>query len=173
MARTARWCGQIVRGRHLLIAAVLAGPFMSGCAFLRALDFGGDPGQAFEFHWGWDRGIQSGSGKPGQIDPGGVYTPEDPAAEALFSFPAIHGGIALEVKPEPRMTPTVGIEIFRIKVPWARWWIVQAGAGSQLAEIYIGKRVVALIDVTVGPWVGWDFEGRRRAWGIAATMVKF
>jgi len=107
------------------------------------------------------------------VDRGGVYTPEDPAAEALFSFPAIHGGFAAEIKPQPRMTPTVGMEILRFKVPWARWWILQAGAGSQLAEIYLGKRLVALVDVTVGPWIGWDFDEHRKAWGIAVTMVKF
>ena len=170
MARTARRCTKGIR-RALFVIGIA--PILSGFAFFRALDFGGDPGAPFEFRWGWDRGIEQGSGKPGTVDERGVYRPEDPAAEALFSFPSIHGGIAAEVKPEPRMTPTVGVEILRFKVPWARWWILQAGAGSQLAEVYLGKRIVALIDVTVGPWIGWDFEERERAWGLAATMVRF
>lgn len=152
------------------VSFALAG---GGCSFLRALDFGGDPGKPFEFRFGWERGIEHGSGKPGTVDPSGVYTPEDPAAEGVFSFPAIHAGVALEIQPESRMTPTIGFEIFRFKVPWARWWIVQAQAGSQLAELYLGKRLVALVDVTLGPWIGWDFEEDAYSWGAAVTMVKF
>jgi hypothetical protein len=162
-------------GSRPLVALALALALASGggCSFLRALDFGGDPGKSFEFRFGWERGIEHGTGKPGTVDPHGVYTPEDPAAEAVFSFPAIHAGFAFEVQPESRLTPTIGFEIFRFKVPWARWWIVQAQAGSQLAEVYLGKRIVALVDVTAGPWMGWDFEERAPAWGAAVTMVRF
>lgn len=171
MARTAL-AGGFWR-RALALVALALSPASGGCAFFRALDFGGDPGKPFEFRWGWERGIERGSGKPGEVDPHGVYTPEDPAAEAVFSFPAIHAGFALEVQPKSRITPTVGMELFRFKVPWARWWIVQGQAGSQLAEIYLGKRLVSIVDVTVGPWVGWDFEEDALSWGAACTMVKF
>lgn len=155
------------------MAAALAAVVCQGCSLLRALDFGGDPGKAFEFRWGWERGIEVGKGKPGTVDGGGVYKPETPEVEAILAFPDIHAGMMGVVRPKGRFTPTVNVEILEFKVPYARWFSLQVGAGNQLAEVYLGKRLVSVFEITVGPWIGWDFEENADAWGIGGTLIRF
>jgi hypothetical protein len=140
---------------------------------LRALDFGGDDKKPFEFRLGWERGIEVGQGKPGTVDANGVYKPETPEAEAILQFPDIHAGIVAEIQPDPRMTPTVAVELCDFKLWKARWFSVHVGAGSQLAYAFLGKRLVSVFEVHIGPWVGWDFDEHDWAWGIGGSLIKF
>lgn len=145
----------------------------AGCSWL---DYQGDPDKAFEFRFGWERvsSVKS-SAKPGQVDPNGVYEPETSGAEALLYFPTVSAGLNVEVRPEGRVTPTVGLEAFRFKVPvpYFRWWTLQVQGGANLADVYLGKLVVPVVDVTVGPWIGWDFDVDDVAWGLGGTIFKF
>lgn len=154
----------------------------SGCSLMKALDFGGDDKVAWEFHWGWEHGIHDSTAKPGGVDENGVYQPETPEVAAILGFPNIHAGIAAEIRPESRMTPTVQVEAFRWKAPGVRWMVVQIGAGNQIVDLYLGKRLVSVFEVSAGPWVGWDFdESHRRgpnfasklAYGVMLTLIKF
>lgn len=151
---------------------------------MAALDFGGDPQSSWEIHGGWDHGVHAAAaGTPqGQADKNGVYQPETPEAQAALGFPNISAGVAGEVKPKGNITPTVQVEAFRFKVPELRWWEVQVGAGDNMAEIYLGKRLVSVFEITAGPWAGWDFtnshlEGpnflRKVAYGVMFTLIKF
>lgn len=146
---------------------------LSGCNVMRALDFGGDPAKAWDFRFGWDKGIEKSKAKPGGIDEHGVYQPETPEVDAILSFPDIHAGMMGVVQPAGRFTPTVQVEILEFKVPYARWFSLQAGAGNQLVDLYLGKRLVSVFEITVGPWIGWDFEEDAKAWGIGGTLIKF
>lgn len=151
----------------------LASCLMSGCALTRALDFGGDPKKAWDFRWGWEKGIETSKAKPGGVDENGVYQPETPAVDAILGFPDIHAGMMVVAQPAGRFTPTVQVEILEFKVPYARWFSLQAGAGNQLVDLYLGKRLVSVFEITVGPWVGWDFEEDAKAWGVGGTLIKF
>ena len=160
--------------RFVLIGVMAA--CLSGCAFMKALDYDGNPKKSFEFRFGWDHGIESSKAEPGKVDGAGVYQPEDGGgAEAILSFPGISTGLAWEARPKSRVTPTVGMEMFRVKtpIPFARWWVFEAGGGAQLAEVYAGKLFVPVVDVTAGPWVGWDFNERKWAFGGQITIFKF
>lgn len=162
------------RGRASALAAcALAFLLCQGCSVLKALDFGGDDQKAFEFRWGWEKGIETSKAKPGKVDEHGVYQPETPEVEAILGFPNVHAGLAWEIQPEPRMTPTVAIELCRAKFPYVRWFELQVGAGAQLAEVSLTKRLVSVFEITAGPWIGWDFEERRPAWGACFTIIKF
>lgn len=157
----------------MTFAAWLVSASLGGCSLLRALDFGGVDEKPFEFRFGWQRGIEEGKGKPGTVDERGVYKPEDPAVEAILSFPDIHASMVFVVQPESRFSPGVAVELFEVKVPWARWFTFQAGGGNQLAYVYAGKRLVSVFEISVGPWFGRDFEEDAWAWGIAGTIIKF
>lgn len=152
-----------------MAAAVL----LSGCSILRALDFGGDSKKPFEFRFGWQHGIEQSKAKPGQVDKDGVYQPETPEVDAILGFPDIHAGIMGEVQPKGRFTPTVQVELCEFKVPVLRWFSVQLGAGYQLAEAYIGKRLISVFEVTGGFWIGRDFEEDDWAWGFGGTLIRF
>lgn len=154
----------------------------SGCSLMAALDFGGDDKVAWEFHPGWEHGVHESKAKPGHVDENGVYQPETPEVEAILGFPNIHAGVAGEIYPKGQITPTVQLEAFRVKVPVLRWWEVQVGAGANMVDLYLGKRLVSVFEITAGPWVGWDFaESHKRgpnaldklAWGLQFTVIKF
>lgn len=154
---------------------MVLGFMLGGCSFLKALDYDGNEKLAFEFRFGWEHGIEASKAKPGGVDENGVYQPEASGVDAVLSFPGVSTGILWEASPDPRMTPVVALEAFRFKtpVPFLRWWTVQVGGGAQIAEVYVGKLVVPVVDITVGPWFGWDFEERKKAWGLGATIFKF
>jgi len=154
----------------LLAIAVL---MLGGCSVLRALDFGGTDEKLFEFRFGWEKGIERSEAEPGGIDEHGVYQPETSEVEAILGFPDIHAGLMGVVQPEGRITPTVQVELFEFKLPWLRWFSVQAGAGAQLAELYLGKRLISVFEVTFGPWLGWDFEEDAIGWGVGGTLIRF
>lgn len=157
------------------ILAVMGAALLGGCSIMRALDYDGNPKKSFEIRAGWDHGIETSKAKPGEVDKDGVYQPETEGVDAILSFPGISTGLAWEARPDSRVTPTVGMEIFRVKtpIPYARWWVFQVGGGAQLAEVYAGKLLVPVVDVTVGPWVGWDFNERKWAVGAQITIFKF
>jgi hypothetical protein len=155
------------------ISMVIVPFLLTGCSVLRVLDFGGDDKKPFEFRLGWDKGVEHSTAKPGQTDDQGVYQPETPEVEAVLNMPNINAGMAAEIQPQPRITPTVSVEAFSFKVPYARWFSVQAGAGDQLVNVYIGKRIVSVFEITVGPWVGWDTEKDDWAFGIGGTIIRF
>jgi len=154
-----------------ILAVVSVMVVMNGC-FFKYLDFGGVDEKPFEFRWGWER-FEKGTGKPGTVDENGVFNPETPQADALLNFPDVHAGLLLEIRPESRLTPTVAIEVFEVKVPFLRWWSFQVGGGQQLVYFYAGKRLLSVVEVTIGPWYGWDFEERDWAWGVGGTLIKF
>lgn len=168
-----RKVGRGARARALVCLLLL--PFLAGCSVLAALDFGGDPGKAFEFRFGWEHGTyQAAPGTPpGGFDKNGVYKPETPEADAALTFPNLHTGVAAEITPRPRVTPLIGITAFEFKVPYARWFSVQAQAGDEFAEVYVGKRLVSVWEITAGPWFGRDLGEHRWALGAAMTLIKF
>jgi hypothetical protein len=156
-----------------MTALALVFPLITGCGLLRALDFGGSDDKPFEFRLGWEHGIETGKGKPGTVDDSGVYKPETPEAETLLSFPDVHAGLMAEMRPEPRMTPTVAVELCDFKVPYARWFSVHVGAGSQLVYGFLGKRLVSVFEIHIGPWAGWDLDEHAWAFGVGGALIKF
>ena len=145
---------------------------MNGCTLFRALDFGGDD-RSWSFRWGWEKGVEVSKASPGEVDDEGVYQPESPEVGAILGFPDVHAVLMAELQPDPRITPTVAGELCEFKVPYARWFSVQVGAGNQLVYGYIGKRLVSVFEITVGPWLGWDFEEHAPAWGFGGTLIRF
>lgn len=158
--------------KHLMLVLALV-PFVLGCSVMRALDFGGDPGKPFEFRFGWQHGIENASGIPGTTNPAGTYVPETPEVDAILGFPNVYAGMNVVIRPDARLTPTIGVEACSFKVPYLRWFSVQAQGGANLADIYVGKRLVSILEISVGPWIGWDFDNRKVAYGVGGAIIKF
>lgn len=150
-------------------------PFLVGCQFLSVLDFGGVESEPFEVRAGWDHRIhQAKPGtKPGEVDKDGVYKPEVKEAEALLAFPNVHSGILLEVRPESRITPVVQLELLSAKAPYVGWWEIQVGAGANVAQVYLGKRLLSVLEITVGPCFLRDIDEHAWGWGGIATIIRF
>jgi hypothetical protein len=154
---------------------IFALPFVVGCKFLSALDFGGVEKEPFEIRAGWDHGIhQAAAGTPaGQTDPKGVYQTETPKADALLAFPNVHAGILGEIQPKERLTPVINLEVLSMKAPYVGWWEIQVGAGADVVDVYLGKRLLSVWEITVGPCYLRDIPEHRWGFGGVGTMIKF
>jgi len=146
---------------------------LSGCAAAGKLDFGGDDKKPFELRWAWEKGVEQSKAEPGKVDADGVYQPETPEATAALQFPDIHAGMNVEIRPEVKLTPTVGVEILEFKVPYLRWFNVQAQAGNQLIDVYCGKKLLSVYEITAGAWFGYDMDEHDTCWGVGGTLIKF
>lgn len=154
--------------RKILPAAFL---FAAGCSYL---DFGGNDEKDFELRFFWDRAPSIGEEDPDNpgFDKDGNKIPS-PEIYATYYFPDVTAGIHATIKPEPRFTPTVGVELFEAKLWKARWFSAQVFAGDQLVGFGFNKRLTSMFEVTVGPFVGRDFEEDEWAWGVGGTVLKF
>jgi hypothetical protein len=148
-------------------------PFLCGCSILRVLDFGGDDKKPFEFRFGWEKGVDVSIASPGKTDCNGVYQPEVPEVDAALSFPDVSAGMMVEIQPHARITPVVNVDAFDVKLPYLRWFSFQGGMGYQLAEAYVGKRIISVLELTAGGWFGYDFNEHAWAWGLGGTIIKF
>jgi hypothetical protein len=159
-----------------LMPFVLAlAPFLSGCKALSYLDFGGVEKEPFELRMGWQHGIHEAKDgtKPGQTDDTGVYKPETPQAEALLAFPNVHAGILGEIQPKARLTPVVNLEVLSAKAPLVGWWEIQVGAGANVVDFYLGKRLLSVWEITVGPCYLRDVQEHAFGWGGIGTVIRF
>lgn len=150
---------------------LLALPLLCGCGIL---DFGGDDSKSFEFRPFWSNGPSVGDEdpeNPGFDKDGNKIVSKE--VLATYTFPDIHAGLHAVVAKEPRITPTVAVELFEVKVPYARWFSAQVSGGDQLVDFYLGKRLTSIFEVTVGPFAGWDFETHDWTWGVGGTVLKF
>jgi hypothetical protein len=152
---------------------VLLLPLLCSCGIL---DFGGDAGKDWEFIAFWDQGPSIGEEDPENPgydkDGNKIVSPE---VVATYTFPDIHAGYAwLDGKDEdPIMTPTINLELAEFKVPYLRWFNIQAGAGAGEAHIYVGKRFTSIIEITAGPLMGYRFDENEWVFGIQGTLIKW
>ncbi len=154
---------------------VLLSPFLVGCKALSYLDFGGVDKEPFEIRMGWEHGIhQAAEGTPpGKTDDNGVYKPETKEAEALLAFPNVHAGILGEIRPKSHLTPVINLEVLSFKAPYVGWWEIQVGAGANVVDFYLGKRLLSVWEITVGPCFLRDVDEHAWGWGGVGTMIKF
>lgn len=133
------------------------------------LDFGGDDSKWIEWRWGWanDRpAAQPDSEKPPFEVP--------PEVVATYAFPDVHAGLNFVLGSEDfRLTPVVGIELAEFKLPLVRWFSVQAQAGYQLVDVYVGKRFTSIVEITAGVFWGYDFDDHDTTYGIGISITKF
>lgn len=158
--------------RHRLVG-LLALAFLptSACRFL---DFGGDDGKVVELRFFWDRAPAIGAEDP--ENPG--FDKEGnkiPSAEvyATYYMPDVCSGLNVLVQPDARITPVVGVELLEFKLPYVRWFSTQVQVGNQLVDVYVGKRLTSIFEVTIGGFVGRDFEEDAWTWGIGGTLLRF
>lgn len=156
-----------------LTALLLLSPLLSACASF-PLDFGGDDSKDFEVRFFWNQGPQIGEEDPENpgFDKDGNLIP-DPEVLAVYAFPDVHAGYAWLSGDDPKLTPTINVEIMEFKVPFFRWFVVAPGAGSNEAHLYVGKRLTSIYEITFGVLLGRRFDEDDWVWGIQGTLLKF
>jgi len=164
--------------RKLLLILAMA-PLFGGCG---TLDFGGIDEKPFEFRLGWDKGIQP-IGQEDPNNPGydmdGNLIPSD-EVKATYAFPDVSAGMAYVFSEDnARATPTLGVEMFEVKVPYLRWLKCDVGAGHNYPYVYLGKRITSVYEISAGVMFGYDLSdndsGDDEAWTVGGqiTLIKF
>lgn len=145
-----------------------------GCSGM-ALDFGGDDTKPFEFDWGWERGVTPAGPEnpatPGFDKDGNKIVPKE--VSNTYTFPAVSAGVDAEVYPKGNLTPSIGLTAFEFKLPYARWFSVQPHVGADLVDIYVGKRLTSIYEITIGPWFGRNYKDHEWCGGLGLTLIKF
>lgn len=152
----------------------LAPILLLSIASCKYLDLGWDDKSNWELKAFWDKGPSIGEEDPANkgYDKDGNKIPS-PEVLATYSFPDIHAGLAVEVTPKVKITPTMGVNLVDFKVPYLRWFEIQAQGGANMVDVYLGKRLTSIFEITVGPWFGYDFVSHGRAAGVGVTIIKF
>ena len=144
---------------------------LSGCAEFR-------PGFIRDDSWGVDDEITDedfDGPRNGHFDEEGNWIPDDATIEWTYAIPDISAGFIFDVN-SLDATPSLQIEIVEFDIPglkYLRTWKFDAGVGYQRAYGYLGPLLTSIFEISVGGWVGWNWEDNELAYGIGFTIIKF
>jgi hypothetical protein len=154
--------------RSLLLLLILS--LLSGCAEFR-------PGFIRDDSWGVDEITDEDFDGPrnGHFDEDGNWIPNDTTIAWTYQIPDISAGFAFDIK-SLDATPSIQVELFEFDIPglsWFRTWKLDAGVAYQRAYGYLGPRLTSIFEISVGGWVGWNWEDNELAYGVGFTIIKF
>lgn len=144
---------------------------LSGCAQFR-------PGFIRDDSWGVDNEITEDDfdgPRNGHFDEDGNWIPDDPTIEWTYTIPDISAGFIFDAH-SLHATPSLQIELLEFDIPglkYFRTWKLDAGVGYQRAYGYLGPRLTSIFEISVGGWVGWNWEDNDIAYGVGFTIIKF
>lgn len=111
----------------------------------------------------------------GHFDEDGNWIPDDPTIEWTYQIPDISAGFIFDVH-SLTPTPSLQIEIVEFDIPglpYLRTWKFDAGVAYQRAYGYLGPRITSIFEISVGGWLGWNWEDNEIAYGVGFTIIKF
>ena len=154
--------------KSLLLFLILS--LLSGCAEFR-------PGFIRDDSWGTDEITDEDFDGPlnGHFDDEGNWIPDDATIAWTYQIPDISAGFAFDIK-SLDATPSIQVELLEFDIPGLRWfrtWKLDAGVAYQRAYGYLGPRLTSIFEISVGGWVGWNWEDNELAYGVGFTIIKF
>ena len=111
----------------------------------------------------------------GHFDEEGNWIPDDATIGWTYQIPDISAGFVFDVH-SLDATPSLQIEIVEFDIPGLRWfrtWKFDAGVAYQRVYGYVGPRLTSIFEISVGGWVGWNWEDNALAYGVGFTIIKF
>lgn len=111
----------------------------------------------------------------GHFDEEGNWIPDDPTIAWTYAIPDISAGFIFDAH-SLDATPSLQIELLEFDIPglsYLRTWKLDAGVGYQRAYGYLGPRITSIFEISVGGWVGWNWEDNEIAYGVGFTIIKF
>jgi len=123
----------------------------------------------------------------GHFDPDtGEWIPDDKTIEATYKIPDISAGFLVDFAPladsgdDLSITPSLQVEVVEFDLPidsgllaYIRTWKFDIGVGYQRTYGYLGVKLTSIFEISVGPWVGWDWDESRIAFGVGVGIIKF
>ena len=111
----------------------------------------------------------------GHFDDEGNWVPDDATITWTYCIPDISAGFLFDINSSD-LTPGLQIELLEFDLPitkYLRTWKLDGGAAYQRAYIYLGPRITSIFEISVGGFIGWNFDDNQASYGVAATIIKF
>lgn len=113
----------------------------------------------------------------GHFTPDGEWIPDDPLIAATYKFPDLGCGFIIDVGDlkEVVVTPSLQIELLEVDthIPYVGTLKLDAGIGYMRSYVYVGKLFTSIIEISAGPFIGWDFEDKELSYGLGCTIIRF
>lgn len=113
----------------------------------------------------------------GHFDDNGNWIPDNPDIPMTYRLPDIGAGFIIDVGDlhEIVVSPSLQIELLEVDthIPYVRTLKIDAGLSYMRGFIYIGKLFTSIFEISAGFFIGYDFEDKEPAYGVAATIIRF
>lgn len=113
---------------------------------------------------------------------GDKWVPDDPTIELTYKIPDISAGFIFDANTLD-LSPSLQIELLEFDLPgswfndtflkYIRTWKLDFGVAYQRAFGYLGPRLTSIFEISVGGFVGWNWEDEELSYGIGAAIIKF
>lgn len=157
--------------KNILVAAML---LLSGCSVLQP-SFINENALAAKDSGERIKGIDGPVN--GHFNDDGEWIPDDPLVASTYKFPDVSAGFIVDVGDlhEVVVAPSLQIEILEIDTHMSFLGTLKADLGVSFMRgyIYVGKLFTSILEISAGFFIGWDFEDKEPAYGIAATIIRF
>ena len=111
----------------------------------------------------------------GHFDEEGNWIPDDKTIEWTYKIPDISIGYVFDVATYDA-TPSIQVELLEFDIPLLPYfatWKLDAGVAYQRAYIYFGPLITSIFEISIGGFVGWNWEDEELSYGIGFTIIKF
>lgn len=111
----------------------------------------------------------------GHFDEDGNWIPDNPSIPWTYQIPDISAGSIFDIS-TLEVTPTIQVELleFDTPLPWpVRTYKLDAGVGYQRVYLYLGPRITSIFEISVGGFVGWNWDEGDLSYGVGFTLIKF
>lgn len=105
---------------------------------------------------------------------GAEYQPDSPTIETTYDIPDISSGLLYDLQTN-RLRAGMSLEIFDDTIiPYSSYPLKSTvGAAEDLTFLTFTVRFTSIIEVSAGPFVGYDFQEKSGVVGISAFITKF
>ena len=110
----------------------------------------------------------------GSFDEEGNWIPDDPKIEWTYKIPDIGAGFIFDASTLD-FTPSLQLEVleFDTPIPYVGTYKLDLGVGYQRTYVYFGPLLTSIFEISVGGFVGWNWEEEDLSYGVGFTIIKF
>ncbi len=111
----------------------------------------------------------------GHFDDEGNWIPDEPTIAWTYKIPDLSSGALFDAATLD-VTPSLQIELLEFDIPflpYLRTWKLDFGVGYQRTYGYFGPLITSIFEISVGGFIGWNWEEEDLSYGIGFTIIKF
>jgi len=111
----------------------------------------------------------------GHFDEEGNWIPDDKTIAWTYKIPDISSGFLFDAATLD-VTPSIQVELLEFDIPFIPYldtWKFDVGVAYQRVYGYFGPLITSIFEISVGAFVGWNWEDEELSYGVGFTIIKF